>query len=405
MPETTASSSIRLLLDALTIDPAIHTWRYDAEGNVLESNSEITTPHRLFDHVGGLAEALSYGKTHASPFLYSARLGLVWCALYERSGDELREMYVLGPVFLSDSGAPGIEETLQSLSLDHYSRKHILQLFREISVFPSTTFFHLCLMIHYALTEERLTPSDIYQNPAPQSDVAEKAAKSDRMHVWKAENALLQMIRDGDLNYRTAFQRASNLSDGVRINTGDPIQHTIISCTTFVGLCTRAAIEGGLIPDEAYSLGDSYIERMLACKTISELRSLNHAMYEDFILHVHRLKQNPSISPMIHGMIDYIETHLEEDLRTETIASHFGYVRSYLSRRFHAETGEKLSDFVRRSRLKQAKRLLLTSDMPIREIADTLRFSSSSHFSDAFREATGSLPAAYRKENSPEREL
>jgi len=402
MLENSNRAQLGPFLDALTIDPAIHTWRYDADGTLLESNSAYSTPHRLFEHTGGLSEALAYGKEHSAPFMFSAPMGLVWCAVFDKTEDILQEMYVLGPVFFSDSGAPEMEETLRNLTLDYYSRKHIIQLIRDVPVFPSATYFHLCLMLHYSLTGERLSKPDIYQKTVPPAENRGTPVRTDRLRVWRAETALLQMVRDGDINYRSAMERAANLSDGVRIRTSDPIQHAIVSCTTFVGLCTRASIEGGLIPDEAYSLGDSYIQQMLSCKTMSELRALNHAMYEDFILHVHRLKQDPRISGMIHGVIDYIETHLEEDLQTETIAAHFGYVRSYLSRRFHEETGRKLSEYVRIARVEQAKKLLLSTDMPIREIAQMLRFSSSSHFSNTFREITGTLPAAYRKENSPE---
>lgn len=225
-------------------------------------------------------------------------------------------------------------------------------------------------------------------------------SRPNRQRTWQAERALLQMVRDGDINYRSAMERAAQLSDGVRVRSSDPILPAIISSATFTGLCTRAAIDGGLTPDEAYTLGDSYIQNLLGCKTITEVRGVNHAMYEDFIQRVHRLRLNPTVSGTIQSVIDYVEMHLEDELTMDGIAAHFGYTRPWLSRRFKAESGSTLSEYVRFARIERAKKLLTGTDLSIREIAETLRFASSSHFSDVFREVTGMLPLAYRKRES-----
>ncbi|MEM8628054.1 MAG: helix-turn-helix transcriptional regulator, partial [Pseudomonadota bacterium] len=45
----------------------------------------------------------------------------------------------------------------------------------------------------------------------------------------------------------------------------------------------------------------------------------------------------------------------------------------------------------------EARRLLLETDMPAREIAETLGFSSAAYFTRAFAQATGMPPSDYRK--------
>ena len=44
----------------------------------------------------------------------------------------------------------------------------------------------------------------------------------------------------------------------------------------------------------------------------------------------------------------------------------------------------------------EARRLLRDTDMPAREIADTLGFSSAAYLTRAFQQATGKAPIAYR---------
>ena len=51
------------------------------------------------------------------------------------------------------------------------------------------------------------------------------------------------------------------------------------------------------------------------------------------------------------------------------------------------------------ARDKTDKLLLSTSELSIKEIAEQLRFCAPSHFARVFREVTGQLPQAYRKEN------
>lgn len=399
MLEENNASPLGLFCNALTVDPAVYTWRYDANGTLVESNCERHVLHSIFAHAGGLQQMQEHGKEHSAPLMFSAELGLVWCAVFDRDRDVLRQYYVLGPVFFSDNSGVDIEELIRGKEMEYHTRQMIIEAVREVPVMPSMTFFHLCLMLHFCVTREKLSRADIVQREAPRTVKRASHSRPDRMRTWQAERTLLQMIRDGDINYRSAMERAGRLSGGVRVSAGNQLLPAIVSCTTFTGLCTRAAIDGGLIPDEAYTLGDSYIQQMLSCRTISELRSVNHAMYEDFIQHVHRLHQNPNVSGMIQGVIDYVEMHLEDKLKTEEIAGHFGYTRAYLSRRFKAETGEKLSDYIRFARIERAKKMLIGTDMSVREIASALRFASSTHFSDHFREQTGLLPLAYRKEN------
>lgn len=91
--------------------------------------------------------------------------------------------------------------------------------------------------------------------------------------------------------------------------------------------------------------------------------------------------------------------HLEESLNLKGLADRVGYTEYYLPRKFKQEMNVNVSDYIRQTRVERAKVLLTTTNLPIAEIAERLRFSSSSHFSDSFRKLTGMLPQAYRREH------
>ena len=71
---------------------------------------------------------------------------------------------------------------------------------------------------------------------------------------------------------------------------------------------------------------------------------------------------------------------------------------SYLSRVFRTETGMKITDFLTRCRIEEAKRLLRTTDQSVSDIAVESGFESFSYFSTVFKKVVGMTPVQYRKE-------
>lgn len=69
----------------------------------------------------------------------------------------------------------------------------------------------------------------------------------------------------------------------------------------------------------------------------------------------------------------------------------------HLSRAFKEETGETLGQFIQKTTIERACRLLFETDQTIARIANELGFSSTSSFSQAFKRMTGQLPSSTRK--------
>ena len=69
---------------------------------------------------------------------------------------------------------------------------------------------------------------------------------------------------------------------------------------------------------------------------------------------------------------------------------------AYLSRLFHKETGEKLSDYILRLRMERAKRLLKDSEKTISEVAASTGYSNLQHFSSQFKKKIGISPTDFR---------
>lgn len=94
----------------------------------------------------------------------------------------------------------------------------------------------------------------------------------------------------------------------------------------------------------------------------------------------------------------YVEENLGEEVCLETMAASIGLSPSHLSRAFKAETGLSPYAYVLKMRTERAKQMMRSGKTGLAEIALACGFASQSHFTDAFRRATGTPPARWRRD-------
>jgi len=96
-------------------------------------------------------------------------------------------------------------------------------------------------------------------------------------------------------------------------------------------------------------------------------------------------------------VLDYLAAHLDESLDLNRLAEEACLSPYHFHRIYVAITGESVSDTVRRLRLRRATAHLLTTDMPLPQIAKAAGYGSVQAFNRAFRSAYNVSPAKYRK--------
>jgi len=116
-------------------------------------------------------------------------------------------------------------------------------------------------------------------------------------------------------------------------------------------------------------------------------------------LHEHELSSlnSASYDPKIQEILTYINAHLAEDLAIDDLAARAYISKFYLMRKFKADTGYGIHQYIRSKRLLLARDLLKT-DMPITAICDEVGFADYSTFSRAFKEMFKCAPRDYRKQ-------
>ena len=102
-------------------------------------------------------------------------------------------------------------------------------------------------------------------------------------------------------------------------------------------------------------------------------------------------------SPIINAQM-YITEHLSETIDFESLAMTVGLTYRSFRYLFAKESGQSPLQYQLERRLARAKNLLASSDMPVKDIAETLGFNSTWYFAHFFQKHVNCSPAAYRKQ-------
>ena len=104
-----------------------------------------------------------------------------------------------------------------------------------------------------------------------------------------------------------------------------------------------------------------------------------------------------ALSPVdIRRVCDYIEAHLGTELHLEDLAALVGLGPGSFARAFRSASGSTPHQYVMTRRTLRAEEMLISTRLPLTEIALRLGFAHHAHFASTFRRRTGVTPSRYR---------
>ena len=122
---------------------------------------------------------------------------------------------------------------------------------------------------------------------------------------------------------------------------------------------------------------------------------LNRALLDHEIDELHPAVYDKKILPLL----TYINENLLEDLSIDSLAAQFFLSKYHMMRKFKAETGCSIHQYITNKRLLRA-RSMLKSDLPLTKICFDCGFRDYSTFSRSFRELFHQTPKDYRRNTS-----
>lgn len=395
-------SKISFLGNILSITTPISLWSFDHHGALYWTNSDSLVYNLIFT----TSDSFNYMKKYfeegnRNPILLSNQSGLVWGATALFSEDTVESYHVIGPILTQVKTEKALKKEISPKIVSSVSMEKIIEAIQILPIISITSFFSDILMLHYTINKEKLSSSDVMmQHPddTKEENFSPSSNQNDRLIIYNSEKSILDMIKNGYLDKKKATKAASAFT-GTQIYSENSLQHAKLSRALFVGQAAKAAIEGGISADLAYTRQDMYMRDLEAAKSISEINRISMSMLSDYIDLVHKAKSESSYSMPIQFCCQYIESHVEEPVTIAILAEKAGYSDYYLSRKFREEVGMGIDDYIKNKKIERAKALLALTHIPIYEISKTLSFGTRNYFSEVFRKATGLSPLEYRKEN------
>lgn len=379
----------------------LYSWTFSATLAPVFTNCPNDLVFRLIfsmntDHSQVIDSVIEKG----APVVMTNSLGLMWISDFETDFQgTLQFIHVLGPAFYDDISPRMLEAALDRLNLSQSVKHQFYDILMQLPVVPATRFLQYGQMLHFTLTGKNI-PSSEFLHMADASDAPTPkkvgTQKTPQHGTWAAEQAMMKLIEEGNLNYRKERDRFNTSGKVGKMSLGDPVRQVKNQIIVLTALCTRAAIRGGLAPDTAYTLSDRYIQNVEACTTIADLAEVGHAMEDDFVRRVHQVKTQTGISPQVQQCCEYIQLHVEDKITVDQLAQQVGHAKNYLIKKFHKETGKTIGAYITEAKMERAKLLLKEPGKSVQDVAEQLGYATQSHFGELFRKYTGMTPAQWR---------
>ncbi len=102
-------------------------------------------------------------------------------------------------------------------------------------------------------------------------------------------------------------------------------------------------------------------------------------------------------STPIKEAMAYIQENINGQLSLRDVASHVHLNPSYFSALFKERTNLTFSEYVTRKKLQNAKKMLLTTNLSIEEVAEKVGYQTGKYFIKLFKDYEGTTPSKFRK--------
>ena len=347
------------------------------------------------------AELMNAACKQKEPVIYLDKNQVIFSCINSADG---REFLLIGPMALKKLDVVELHYFYKMYSIKPKQEQElaVFTLSRVLSVtgLMNATFTGRVISDEELISVNHL--SGVYNDGLEQKflDFDFKMEEESRYHhSYGQEKRLLDCVREGRVE--DALQMNLDLDFGIGRLSENDVRHWHYLTVVAITLCTRAAIEGGMSPAEAYKVSDYYIQKSETCKEVSALVTWRNQAVRDLTERVFRISSTQHGSNYVENAKNYIATHYREKIYLEDVAEKLSISPTYLSKLFVKETGERMHDYIVRLRVERAANLLIYSEETISYIAEYVNFPSQSYLIKMFKKYKDMTPRKYRDRYKP----
>ena len=101
---------------------------------------------------------------------------------------------------------------------------------------------------------------------------------------------------------------------------------------------------------------------------------------------------------IINKIVRFVQNHLAEEISLSVLAEEFHFSTQYVSQLFKNEIGVNFLTYLTNIRMEKAKKLLLSTDLPIAEVSEQSGYGDYRVFTKVFKKSEGVTPSQYRRD-------
>ncbi|MCD8161077.1 MAG: AraC family transcriptional regulator [Clostridiales bacterium] len=377
---------------------------YASGQTVMQSYStRVGFTDTLLDHAE-IAEFLFGCPADAFPAVYCINGEIAYVRFAVENGS-----YLIGPVTLlfSDKGAifthmlqyqaDGAEDWSQFMAVSVSALlKDSLLLF---NIFQESDLAYVdCLQMNY-----RATPLKESLNRHTTDAIFSNRENTRTHNPYDQELRMLNSIEAGSVEQLKASW-SETYPGTLGVTSKNPIRNGKNMAQYVIFAASRAAIRGGLQPEEALTFVDACSQQIEDMEDMSLLEPMVSEVVFTLTQKVHQAKTasvaasegTDGGNPLVERCKNFVFVHLHEPLTVQEIAECLGTNPNYLIALFRKQEGITLYQYILAQKIDMAKKLLTYSNYSFLEIANYLGFASQSHLGTQFKKITGMTLKQFR---------
>jgi two-component system response regulator YesN len=182
------------------------------------------------------------------------------------------------------------------------------------------------------------------------------------------------------------FKNTVSIHDLSAVSIYSTIASKLITYINQIGLTTEMCFKIGVGNLYHVTLHNNWQE------AFRYLISITNIIFELKMANVEKKSKD-----VINRVKAYIKENLHKDTSLDVLSDYVALSPEYLLRLFKKREGQTILHYINELKIVKAKKLIADGNLPIKDIATELGFTSSGYFSRFFKGKTGMTPQAFRE--------
>lgn len=208
----------------------------------------------------------------------------------------------------------------------------------------------------------------------------------------RKEKELLVKVRTGSVQEVKGL--LNELIGYVLFSEGGKLEIMRIRAIELTTLLSRVALDGGANADSIYQLNGKFLTLINQEQNLDELCMLLQEVAEGFMSAVFYEKDKGN--SYIRKALRFIADNYFEHLELAAVADFVQLSPSYFSSLFRQVVGMNFREYLCSVRVEESKRLLLSTDFALADIAVSVGFPDQSYYCKIFKRIVGISPGKFR---------